>query len=170
MGGGHRGPRSRQARPPGRSVVEEVAPATVSKPPEDPDQGRPPSPSVVEEVALATVSKPPEDPDQGRPPGPGGFETGARAPSSTTGRGVPRLPQPPGAQSAFLDHREARSDGSDVAARLHDAEAGGDVRAVGVARVGGRVGAGAVEVRVRRRLVDEDAPEEVLRERDADVE
>ena len=51
---------------------------------------------------------------------------------------------------------------SDVTAGLHDAEAGGDVGAIGVGRVGGRVGAGAVEVGVRRRLVDEDAAEQVL--------
>ena len=68
------------------------------------------------------------------------------------------------------DGRSLRGVQSDVAAGLDDPEAGGDVGAVGVRRVGGRVGAGAVEVGVRRRLVHEDPAEEVLAERDPGVE
>src|SRR4051794_27799385 len=60
--------------------------------------------------------------------------------------------------------------GSEVAAGLDDAEAGGDVGTIGVRRVGGGVGARAMEVGVRRGLVDEDPTEEVLAQRDARVE
>ena len=57
-----------------------------------------------------------------------------------------------------------------VPARLHDPEPARDVGAVGVGRVGRRVGAGAVEVAEGGRLVDEHLAGEVLRERDPGVE
>src|SRR2546430_17737942 len=55
-------------------------------------------------------------------------------------------------------------------ARLDDAESACDEGAVGQRGVGGRVGAGRVEVAEGGRLVDPDVAAEVAREGDADVE